>query len=81
MHLKKIRMASKAFTSSLVYTPTSYSSKYHNLSANYVNDNAFNDSYLYGLRRQHNFLTSKAVSNSLSTFFNLSSVDKIIQFN
>lgn len=78
---KKIRSSSKTFTSNLVYNPTNYSGKYKSLTSVYVNDNFFADSYLYGFKRQHNFLSSKSISNSNATFFNLNSVDKLLKFN
>lgn len=78
---KKIRMFSKTYTSNLVHVPTNYSNKYKNFSNLYVNDNVFTDSYLYGLKRQHNFLSSTALFNNQSTFLNLNSVNKFVNFN
>lgn len=78
---KKVRMFSKTHASNLVFAPNTFTQKYKNLSSVFVNDNLFNDSYLYGLKRQHNFLSTKAAFNNQSTFFNLSSVNKIINFN
>ncbi len=78
---KKIRMFSKTYTSNLVYLPNSYSQKYKALSSLYINDTLFTDSYSYGLKRQHNFLSSQALINNQSTFFNLNSVNKFVNFN
>lgn len=78
---KKIKMFSKTYTSDLSFLPNDYSSKYKQLSSLYVNDNSFEDTYLYGLKRQHNFLSSYSVFNNQSTFLNLKSADKLIRFN
>jgi len=78
---KKIRMFSKTYTSNLVYLPNNYSQKYKTLSSLYINDTLFTDSYSYGLKRQHNFLSSQALINNQSTFFNLNSVNKFVNFN
>lgn len=78
---KKIRMFSKTYTSNLVFVPNNYSSKYKNFSNLYINDSVFTDSYLYGSKRQHNFLSSNALVNNQSTFLNLKSANKLINFN
>jgi hypothetical protein len=78
---KKIRMFSKTYTSNLVFVPNTFSSKYKNFSNLYINDTLFTDSYLYGLKRQHNFLSSTNLLNNQSTFLNLNSVNKFINFN
>lgn len=78
---KKIRMFSKTYTSNLTFVPNNYSSKYKNFSNLYINDSLFADSYLYGLKRQHNFLSSTSILNNQSTFLNMSSVNKFINFN
>ena len=78
---KKIRMFSKTYTSNLTHVPNNFSNKYKNLSSLYVNDLLFTDSYSYGLKRQHNFLSSQSLINNQSTFLNLTSVNKFINFN
>jgi len=78
---KKIRMFSKTYTSNLIFIPNNYSSKYKNISNLYINDSLFTDSYLYGLKRQHNFLSNNAILNNQTTFLNLNSVNKFINFN
>ena len=78
---KKIRMFSKTYTSNLNFIPNNFSSKYKLLSNLYINDLSFSDSYLYGLKRQHNFLSSSSLINNQSTFLDLKSVNKIANFN
>jgi hypothetical protein len=78
---KKIRMFSKTYTSNLNFIPNNYSSKYKLFSNLYLNDLNFSDSHLYGLKRQHNYLSSSSLINNQSTFLNLNSVSKIINFN
>ena len=78
---KKIRMFSKTYTSNLTFVPNNYSQKFKTLSNLYLNDLSFTDSYLYGLKRQHNYLSSNALLNNQSTFLNMTSVNKFINFN
>lgn len=78
---KKIRMFSKIYTSNLSYIPNNFSFKYKSLSSLFINDSNITDSYLYGLKRQHNFLSSNSLLNNQSTFLNSKSFNKIINFN
>jgi hypothetical protein len=78
---KKIRMFSKTNTLGLFCTPTAFSHKYKIFSNLYLNDNLYSDSYLYGLKRQHNFLSHSAIFNNSSTFLNLKSLNKFLNFN
>ncbi len=78
---KKIRMFSKIYTTNLTFVPNNYSAKYKTFSNLYINDSLLLDSYLYGLKRQTNFVSSKALLNNQSTFLNLTSVNKFINFN
>jgi hypothetical protein len=74
-------MFSKTYTSNLNYIPNNFSSKYKSLSNLYINDLTFLDSHLYGLKRQHNFLSMSSFLNNQSTFMNLKSINKIANFN
>jgi len=74
-------MASKIYTSNLVLPVNNFTNKYKNFSKLYINDNTFTDSYLYGMKRQHNFTSSNALLNNQSTFLDLKSVNKLINFN
>ena len=78
---KKIRMFSKTYTSNLTFVPNAYTQKFKFFSNLYINDLSFSDSYLYGLKRQHNYLSSTSLLNNQSTFLNMSSVNKFINFN
>jgi hypothetical protein len=78
---KKIRMFSKTYTSNLTFVPNSYTQKFKTFSNLYLNDSSFTDSYLYGLKRQHNYLSSSSLLNNQSTFLNMTSVNKFINFN
>jgi hypothetical protein len=74
-------MFSKTYTSNLNFIPNNFSSRYKLFSNIYLNDLNFSDSYLYGLKRQHNFLSTSSLLNNQSTFLDLKSVNKIINFN
>ena len=78
---KKIRMFSKTYTSNLSFIPNNYSQKFKTFSNLYTNDLSFIDSYMYGLKRQHNYLSSTSLLNNQSTFLNMSSINKFINFN
>ena len=78
---KKIRMFSKTYTSDLFFVNDKFSFKYKNLTGLYLNNNNFVDSYLYGTKRQHNFLPSISIFSNQSTFLNNPSVEKLITFN
>lgn len=78
---KKIKMFSKTYVSNLSYLPSSFNDRYKNLTSLYISDSEFLDSYLYGSKRQHNFLSSSSLFNNFSTFFSLSSVDCFLRFN
>jgi hypothetical protein len=74
-------MFSKTYTSNLSFIPNNYSQKFKAFSNLYTNDLSFIDSYLYGLKRQHNYLSSTSLLNNQSTFLNMSSINKFINFN
>jgi hypothetical protein len=74
-------MFSKTYTSNLVLPVNNFTNKYKNFSKLYINDNIFLDSSLYGIKRQHNFLSSNALLNNQSTFLNMKSANKLINFN
>lgn len=78
---KKIKMFSKTFTNNLNLCPQASISKYNGLTALCTDSSLFTDSYLYGLKRQHNFLNSKALSNNSQTFLDLKSVDQMLTTN
>jgi hypothetical protein len=75
---KKVRMFSKAYTTNLVSLPSDFSDKYVKLNSLYANENDFNESLTYGLKRQHNLTTSAAVSNNSSAFLDKKSMDKFL---
>lgn len=78
---KQTRMFSKIFHAPLFFVPNDFSLKYKVLSPLFETDNNFFDSYLYGLKRQHNFVSTKAVTNNFSTLFNLKNVEKFLNYN
>jgi heme/copper-type cytochrome/quinol oxidase subunit 2 len=62
---RKIRQSSKTFTSNLVLTPTTLTSKYNTLADLYLKDNNLTGTLNYGNRRQHN-LTSTLMSANIN---------------
>ena len=78
---KKIKMFSKTHSSDLFFSSNNFSNKYKLLSALYIDENLFLDSFSYGLRRQHNFLSSKTLINSNTALLDLNSVNRLVNFN
>jgi len=78
---KKVRMFSKSFTTNLVHTPTTFTDKYVKLNSLYFNDNDYNSSFVYGLKRQHNLMSSSATTNTYSTFLDKNSMTKFLNYN
>jgi len=78
---KKVRMFSKAYTTNLVSVPSDFSDKYVKLNSLYANENDFNDSLNYGLKRQHNLTSTAATSNNSNAFLDKRSMDKFLNHN
>lgn len=78
---KKIKMFSKVYTSSLNYQNSLYSDSYKNLASIFTDDSILFDSYLYGLKRSHNFLSSKSLLTSNATFLDTRSTTKLVTSN
>jgi len=78
---KSIKMGSKTFNSNLVFTPSALQSRFTTISNLYQNEDVFLNSYLYGMKRQHNFLNNSALLNHSTTFYNLKSIDKFLNYN
>ena len=78
---RQTRMFTKIFHSPLFFLSNDFSLKYSTFSPLFESDNNFFDSYLYGLKRQHNFVSSKSISNNFSTLLNLKNVEKFLNYN
>ena len=78
---KKIRMFSKTYSTNLMFVPNNFSTKFKILSNLYINDSLFTDSYLYGLKRQHGFLSTKSSFNNQSSFLSLRSANKLVNYS
>jgi len=78
---KRSRAFSKITRTDSIPLLQTFSSKYKNLTLAYTDDYVFSDSHLYGLRRQHNFISSKATSANFPTFFSFKNVNKLIDIN
>lgn len=78
---RQTKMFSKIFHSPLFFAPTTFSLKYKIFSPLFNTESNFFDSYFYGLKRQHNFVSTKAVTNNFSTLFNLKNTEKLLNYN
>lgn len=75
---KKLKVISKFFNSNLVFTPSNYYYTFNFLNKFYLNENYYDMSYQYGTKKQHNFLSTTNILNNQKTFFNTSSMQKIM---
>ncbi len=62
----KIRNSTKVYNSHLVHTPSTFSDKYNLLTALYTDDNSSLMSSSFGVRKQHNLLSTTSLGNSLA---------------
>ena len=77
---KKVRMFSKFSSNNLIDPTFNFSSKYKFFFNNFLDKNSFLQSTYPGIKRQHNFLNNSAMVGNYSTFFNLKSVYKFLNF-
>lgn len=78
---KKTKIFSKVSNLNLIASSYSFESRYKTLSFLFKNDNAYPESSLFTVKRQHNFLNSMAIMNNYETFFNKKSLYKWVSFN
>ena len=63
----KIRNFSKAYSTQLVHSPSTFVSKYQKLSALYMDENSFLDTSSFGVSKQHNFASISTIGNGFSS--------------
>ena len=63
----KIRSFSKAYSTQLVHSPSTFVSKYQKLSALYMDENSFLDTSSFGVTKQHNFASISTLGNGFSS--------------
>jgi hypothetical protein len=78
---KKIREHSKVYKTNLVATPSTFADKYVKLTSLFVTENDLNNSFNYGLKRQHNLTSTAATANVQATFLDRQSMDKFLAYN
>jgi len=78
---RKIRQSSKTFTSNLVLSPATLTSKYNTLADLYLRDTVFTDSLSYGNVRQHNLTANMVSVNNQKVTLDTSSSVKLIKQN
>jgi len=62
----KIRNATKIYSSHLVHTPSTLTSKYNYINSTYVDENSILPTSSFGVKKQHNNVSSLALGNSTS---------------
>jgi len=77
----KVRNTSKIYNSNLVYSSSDFTNKYLKLNQLYTTDNSFLNTLTYGLRRQHNLISSSATLNTVSPFLDFQSASKFLNYN
>lgn len=60
----KIRNFNKVYNSHLIQSPSSLSSKYNTINSLYVDEGSSFDASLFGVKKQHNLLSTSATGNS-----------------
>lgn len=78
---KKIRTFSKVYNTNLIHTPLNFTNKYVQINSLFSNENNLNDSLNYGIKRQHNLLSTTALTNTYSTFLDKKSMDTFLNYN
>lgn len=78
---RKIRDHSKVYKTNLVATPSVFADKYVRLNSLYFTENDLNNSFNYGLKRQHNLTSSSATTNVQATFLDRQSMTKFLNYN
>lgn len=78
---RKIRDHSKIYTTNLVATPSIFSDKYAKFNSWFTNENDLNNSFNYGLKRQHNLTSAAATANMQATFLDRKSMTKFLNYN
>jgi hypothetical protein len=78
---RKIRDHSKVYKTNLVATPSAFADKYVRLNSLYFTENDLNNSFNYGLKRQHNLTSSAATANVQATFLDRQSMTKFLNYN
>jgi len=58
-----------------------FTTKYRKINNDYLNDNTFCLGISYGLLRQHNFLTAKAGGSDYTSYLDITSFNKFLNFN
>lgn len=78
---KNTKMSSKFFTNDLINLPFDNVNKSSIVNKLVISEEQFLSSYLFGLKRQHNFLNNQASLNNSATFFDLNSLKKLYNHN
>jgi hypothetical protein len=78
---KKIQYFTKTNPQMLFNNTSDYNLRYNKLADLYFNESTFNDSNSYGTYRQHNYTTSKNLTNTFSTKIDGQNVQKYLDYN
>jgi len=78
---KKIQFSTKTNPQNLFHSTNDFALKYNKIYDLYLSDSDVQSSLSYGVSRQHNFMSSSALTNNYSSQLDNNSVDKIISYN
>jgi hypothetical protein len=78
---KKIQFYSKSNPTSVFNFKSDFQNNFNKLSTLYESDINLNESYSYGMDRQHNYTSLLSTSPSFSTLVDLNSVTKYMSYN
>ena len=76
----KVSNFSKTYTTNLIYSPSSLTSKYNSMHNLYFDDNKFLNTVNYGLTRQHNLISPSATTTGFATLLDSHSTDRFMNY-
>jgi len=78
---KKIQFSTKTNPQNLFQSSDDFSLKYNKIYDLYLSDMNSQDNTSYGVSRQHNYSSSKSITNNFSTQLDNASVNKLLSYN
>lgn len=78
---KKIQYFSKTNPQALFNNTSEYNLRYEKLANLYFNETNSNQASSYGTMRQHNFASSKSLTNGFSSKMEMKNIDKFLDYN
>lgn len=78
---RKIQFSTKTNSRDIFNRESNFSIKYNNINNLFSNDTNSQDSLYYGIKRQHEYSSTKSITNNLSSQLDNKSVSKLLDYN